>query len=545
MKWNSYLSLLFTISVVGLLSFQACATPTQSQIPTAQQPAYWPGDEWRTSTPEEQGIDSAMILAMLQEIQQKALRFHSFMVIRHGYLVTEVYFPPYSQEIKHPLYSITKSVTSAMTGVAIQEGHIESIQEHVLDFFPEIAQETKDKHLKELTIEHLLTMSAGFNTNSLPDLSNPDANCDAVQYILTHSNMLCKPDANFDAVEYILTHSNILRKPGETFFYDSGMPHVLSAILQETSGLTLEDYTKKKLFDPLGIKDFRWQSDPQGITMGHSGLSLRPRDMAKLGYLYLYNGQWNGKQIVPAEWIQESTTGHMETKGLMNAAEDDGYGYYWWVDSFGGYSAHGLGGQYVFVLPRLDMIVVFTGSFSDPDFPTPHRLLKTYLLPAAQSTQAVAANPQVFDQLKAEITDIQNPEKPVAALPEIARQISGREIRITGDATAGWLEKIRFTFPGGDTYMLELVGPENTLMLTGGLNNVFQLNMLGPEGKTIFPLRGYWQDDHTFIEEQNFDLTFDHQFSTVTYTFEGTKVFIKVESSQDFSPFQVIGEMIE
>ena len=93
--------------------------------------------------------------------------------------------------------------------------------------------------------------------------------------------------------------------------------------------------------------------------------------------------------------------------------------------------------------------------------------------------------------------------------------------------------------------MLELVGPENTLMLTGGLNNVFQLNMLGPEGKTIFPLRGYWQDDHTFIEEQNFDLTFDHQFFTVTYTFEGTKVFIKVESSQDFSPFQVIGEMIE
>ena len=545
MKWNSSLSLLFTISVVGLLSFQACAAPTQSQIPTSQPPAYWPGDEWRTSTPEEQRIDSAMILAMLQEIQQKALHVHSFMVIRHGYLVTEVYFPPYSQEIKHPLYSITKSVTSAMTGVAIQEGHIESGQQHVLDFFPEIAQKTKDEHLKELTIEHLLTMSTGFNTNTLPDLSRPDANCDAIQYILTHSTILCEPDANFDAAEYILTHSNIQHKPGETFFYDSGMPHVLSAILQETSGLTLEDFTKKKLFDPLGIKDFRWQSDPQGITMGHSGLSLRPRDMAKLGYLYLHNGQWNGKQIVPAEWIQESTTEHMETKGLMNAAEDDGYGYYWWVDSFGGYSAHGLGGQYVFVLPRLDMIVIFTGSFSDPDFPTPHRLLKTYLLPAAQSTQSMAANPQVFDQLKAEITDIQNPEKPVAALPEIAKQISGREIRITGAATAGWLEKIRFTFPDGDTYMLELVGPENTLMLTGGLNNVFQLNMLGPEGKTIFPLRGYWKDDHTFIEEQNFDLTFDHQFSTVTYTFDGTKVFIKVESSQDFPPFQLIGELIE
>ncbi len=545
MKWDFYLRLLSTISVVGLLSVQACAAPPQSPTPTAQQPAYWPGDEWRTSTPEEQGIDSAMILAMLQEIRQNALHVHSFLVIRHGYLVTEVYFPPYSQELKHPLYSITKSVTSAMTGVAIKDGHIEGVQQHVLDFFPEIAEETKDERLKELTIEHLLTMSGGFNADTLPDLSNPNANCDAVQYILTHSNLRCEPDANFDTAKYILTHRKIQHQPGEAFFYDSGMPHVLSAILQETSGMTLEGYTKKNLFDPLGIKDFRWQSDPQGITMGHSGLSLRPREMAKLGYLYLHNGQWNGRQIIPAEWIQVSMTKHMETKGVMNTGEDDGYGYYWWMDSLDGYFADGFGGQYLFVMPRLDMIVVFTGGFSDPDFPTPHRLLKTYLLPAAQPTEALAANPQAFDQLKAEITDIQNPEKAVAALPEIARQISGREIRITGAAAAGWLEKIRFTFPGGDMYMLELVGPENTLLLTGGLNNLFQLNMLGPERKTIFPLRGYWQDDHTFIEEQNFNLTFDHQFFTVTYTFEGTKVLIKIDSSQGIPPFQVIGEIIE
>ncbi len=115
--------------------------------------------------------------------------------------------------------------------------------------------------------------------------------------------------------------------------------------------------------------------------------------MAKLGYLYLHNGQWNGKQIVPAEWVQASTTRHMETKGLMNAAEDDGYGYFWWINSFGGYSAHGFGGQYIFVLPKLDMVVVFTGGIADPDFPLPHQLLKTYLLPAAQSAQSLAANP--------------------------------------------------------------------------------------------------------------------------------------------------------
>ncbi len=309
--------------------------------PAAGQPSYWPDAEWRTSTPEEQGIDSASILSMLQEIQQKDLNIHSVLVIRHGYLVTEVYFPPYTREIKHPVYSMTKSVTSAMTGIAIRNGQIKSVRQNVLDFFPEIAMETKDKYLKDITVEHLLTMSAGFNTNTLPDFYNKDA--------------------SFDSAKHILTYDSVLSKPGETFFYDSGLPHLMSAIIQKTSGLTLEAYAKTDLFGPLGITDYGWQSDPQGITTGNSGLILRPRDMAKLGYLYLHNGQWNGKQIVPAGWVQASTTVHMETKGLMNAAEDDGYGYYWWIDSFGGYSAHGFGGQYIFVLPKLDMVVVFTG----------------------------------------------------------------------------------------------------------------------------------------------------------------------------------------
>jgi CubicO group peptidase (beta-lactamase class C family) len=527
-KGNTMYTRIFTYTLVSIILASlvgGCAGATVA--PGAEQPAYWPDTEWRSSTPEEQGIDSASILAMLHEIRQKDLNIHSVLVIRHGYLVTEVYFPPYTQEIKHPLRSITKSVTSAMTGVAIKEGHIESVQQYVLDFFPEMAKETNDKYLKDLTIEHLLTMSAGFITNTAPNFEGRDS--------------------SFDAVEYILTHSNVLRKPGETFFYDSGMPHVLSTIIQKTSGLTLEAYAQENLFGLLGITDFSWQSDPQGITTGYSGLSLRPRDMAKFGYLYLHNSEWNGEQIVPAEWVQRSTTRHMETKGLMNAAEDDGYGYYWWIDSFGGYSAHGHGGQYVFVLPKLDMVVVFTGSFADPDFPTPHRLLKTYILPAAQSARPLADNPQIFNQLTAEIVNIQNTEEPVAPLPEIAKQISGKTFRITGDASVGWPEKGRITFSSEDTYTsVVMVGSEDPLVLTGGLNNVFYMNKLGPNGETIMPLRGYWQDDHTFIEERNFDLSSEIQFLTVTFTFEDKRVSITMDSSMGyFSSLQATGEIIE
>jgi CubicO group peptidase (beta-lactamase class C family) len=197
---------------------------------------------------------------------------------------------------------MTKSVTSAMTGIAIRNGQIKSVRQNVLDFFPEIAMETKDQYLKDITVEHLLTMSAGFNTNTLPDFTNKDS--------------------SFDSARHFLTYDSVLSEPGETFYYDSGLPHLMSAIIQKTSGQTLEAYAKTALFGPLGITDYGWQSDPQGITTGNTGLVLRPRDMAKLGYLYLHHGQWNGKQIVPAGWVRVSTSRHMETKGLLNAAED-------------------------------------------------------------------------------------------------------------------------------------------------------------------------------------------------------------------------------
>ena len=523
MRIKVFIYTLICIILTGLMG--GCVyTPV---APAAEQPSYWPDTEWRTSTPEEQGIDSASILSMLHEIRQKDLNIHSVLVIRHGYLVTEVYFPPYTREIKHPVYSITKSVTSAMTGIAIKNGQIKSVRQNVLDFFPEIAMETKDKYLKDITVEHLLTMSAGFNTNTLPDFYNRDA--------------------SFDSAKHILTYDSVLYKPGETFFYDSGLPHLMSAIIQKTSGQTLEAYAKTDLFEPLGITDYGWQSDPQGITTGNSGLILRPRDMAKLGYLYLHNGQWNGKQIVPAEWVQSSTTGHMETKGLMNAAEDDGYGYFWWIDSFGGYSAHGFGGQYIFVLPGLDVVVVFTGGIADPDFPVPHQLVKTYLLPAVQSAQPLAANPQMDDQLTTEIRNIQNTEKPAMPLPEIAKQISGKTYRLVGIPPPGWPTEITFTFSGDDTYTTStLTSNGEILTVIGGLKNVFYMNKLGPEGKTIMPFRGYWSDERTFIEEQNFDLSSDIQFFTVTYIFDGKKVSVTVDSSMDYFPtLKGTGEIIE
>jgi CubicO group peptidase (beta-lactamase class C family) len=518
------------IIVCGLILCLIASVSGCTSTPTSPtQITYWPVTDWRTSTPEEQGLNSTLILHMLQEIRAKQLPIHSVLLIRHGYLVSEVYFPPYTPELKHPLFSATKSVTSILVGKALQEGFIKSLQQPVLDFFPEIAADKTDPRRKDLTIEHLLTMSSGYNTNTVPSFAGKDA--------------------QFDVARHLLTYDSILAKPGTTFYYDSGSPHLLSAIIQKTVGLTLQTYAQHKIFEPLGITDFTWQADPQGTTTGHTGLMLRPRDMAKLGYLYLQQGRWNGDQLVPTSWVAASTTKHMETQGLMNAAEDDGYGYLWWMNGFDGYAAHGFGGQYIFVLPQTDMVAVFTSGLPDPLFPTPHQLVKSYLLPATKSAQGLPPNPQAQHNLEAEIQTIEHGAGITKPLPAIAQQISGKTFHLTPTPDSeGLFQSIALTFTGEDEYRSETVWPsEQQVIVTGSLTSTFRLNpieFVSPEGPTplTVAVRGYWQDEHTFVEEYVRDFPTDIARITQKYVFDGQRVTIEIRSSMNSNVIQITGE---
>jgi CubicO group peptidase (beta-lactamase class C family) len=500
----------------------------RGMVTQVDQPAYWPADRWRTSTLEEQGLDSGLILAMLDNIQRENLAIHSVLIVRHGYLVTEVYFPPYQQDTRHPAYSMTKSVTSAMVGKALQEGYIQNIQQKVLEFFPDIAQDTTDPRRKEITIEHLLTMTAGYNTNTMPDLYGKDA--------------------NFDTIRHILTYNSVLVPPGTSFYYDSGLPHLLSAVVQRNTGMTLQGYAEQKLFQPLGIKDYTWDSDPNGVTNGATGLTLRPRDMAKFGYLFLHHGEWNGTQLVPAEWVETSTSKHIETKGLMNAAEDDGYGYLWWIDSFGGYSAHGFGGQYIFVLPQLDMVVVFTGGLPVSLFPAPNQLVRNYLIPAAKEAGPLTPKTQVSQWLADRIQAIEQGEPSDTILPEIAQRISGKTFRAAQIPLGGMYGAFTLSFTGDGTYQNEIQYPgDERILFTGSLNQVFHQNQIrypGPPAQDLLiPLRGYWQDEATFIEQYIQNLNTDIDLMTNQYTFEGDKVTVETSSSMSDFSFQMIWEM--
>jgi CubicO group peptidase (beta-lactamase class C family) len=295
---------------------------------------------------------------MIDAISDKQLKVHSLLIIRNGYIIAETYFPPYRRHTQHQIYSVTKSFISALVGIAIEQGFIDGIDDRVLDIFPQREFAHLDERKASLTLEHLLTMTTGLDwEEGLPTYQEMGRTEDWVRYVLD------KP---------------VTAEPGQQFNYCSGCSHVMSAIIQETSGMGTLEFAEKHLFAPLGIYNVDWEPDSSGIPNGGWGLQMTPRDMAKLGYLYLNDGVWDGQQIIPAEWVRTSVT------EAIQVDEDWVYGYQWWVNpSSGAYAAIGLAGQLVYVIPELDTMVVFTAALADSS--VLYELIDEYVVPAVSS----------------------------------------------------------------------------------------------------------------------------------------------------------------
>jgi len=320
--------------------------------------SYWPTDEWRTADPEEVGIYSGLLDDMLEEINNRGIGVDSVTVVRDGYVVLNEYFSPYEGE-PHIIYSCTKSVVSTLIGIAIEEGYIESLDVRMLDLFPDRTAGNMSAWKEEMTLRDLLTMTAGFNAR------------DSYLYEWEGLNTM---HASPDALQYVL-NLPVIEEPGTRFEYTNGVSHLLSCIITEKTGMSALEYSMERLFEPLGIHDVEWHNDSLARNWGYSRIYITPQDMAKLGYLFLNNGQWDGTQIVPEEWVEEATTKHVDATIL------DGYGYQWWVSRNGYYSAVGHKGQFIHVVPELDLVSVFT-SRNEVDFDRILSLLETYVIPA-------------------------------------------------------------------------------------------------------------------------------------------------------------------
>jgi CubicO group peptidase (beta-lactamase class C family) len=305
-------------------------------------------ETWLNSTPEEQGMDSSKLEQIVESIKQQNIAIHSLLIIRNGYLIFEKYLnleeylghTQSNQDNMHSLYSATKSFTSALTGIAIEEGYIDNTSLKVVDFFPEKTIENLDSRKKNMTLQHLLTMTTGFEWDEWTG--------DSAYKMLRSAN----------PVEYMLDLP-MKDDPGTVLTYCTGASHLLSAIIQETTGKTTLEFARKYLFNPLGISEVQWTYDQQNIHHGGHGLSLTSRDMAKFGYLYLNNGTWNGKQIVSTDWVAKSTNPYNFFQ------ENNGYGYQWWIlPQINVYYASGLYGQGIYVAPEKDIVAVFTADIS-------------------------------------------------------------------------------------------------------------------------------------------------------------------------------------
>lgn len=361
--------LAFLVALVLLLA--RCGSPA------AASPDYWPTDGWQNSAPEEQGMASEMLADMLNTIRVQGHNIDSVTVVRNGYLVLDAYVAPFDGNSRHTIYSCTKSIVSALVGIALERGYIESVDQPVQDIFGGRTIANLDADKQAMTLKHLLTMSTGFKCE------------DSYLYRWRGLNEMRRSD---DWVQYVLDLP-MAQKPGSQFEYCNGASFLLSAAVQEATGQSAMAFAQEQLFGPLGISDVAWSSNPQGISIGYSELYLRPRDMAKIGHLYLNNGVWEGKQVVPSTWVEASSQNHIA------ATLQDGYGYQWWVDDSGYYMALGYAGQFIFVLPDENMVVVFTSDLEEKDFYTPQRLLEDYILAAAKSSSPLPADPAGLERL--------------------------------------------------------------------------------------------------------------------------------------------------
>jgi CubicO group peptidase (beta-lactamase class C family) len=315
---------------------------------------------------------------MVALIDQQDYAYDSLLVVRNGHIVFEQYRNRYDQNTVHHLQSATKSFSSMLIGIAIQEGLIQNVDQKMVDLFPEHTIVNMDTRKGNITLEHLLTISEGMDWHEL-DYPYTDPR-----------NSLGQMWVSSDAVQYILDQP-MAREPGESWAYNSGTSILLGGILEGATGQDVLDFAREYLFDPIGIGNVRWDKTSGDHYHTDGGLYMTPRDMARFGYLMLQKGEWDGKEIVSPEWVARSTEAHYQANSGMD------YGYQWWVMEGGAFGAWGHYEQKIYVVPQADMVVVFTGNIPDNVLPPTDGLLYRYILGACTDLPSDATNKMYAD----------------------------------------------------------------------------------------------------------------------------------------------------
>ena len=365
---------LFAVSSCNTELVQPEAFPAGEFIKTGDyQGDYFPTEGWKECDPVNVGMDAGILQQLNDEIArlvESDYEIHSVLVIRKGYIVAEQYYSKYfDKETWHKLHSCTKSFTSALIGIAIKEDFIQGTDVKMLDYFQDYEIDNMSSQKQSITLEHMLTMSAGLDWDELDYLYTDPRN---TNYQWKRSD---------DWIKFVLDRS-MEYTPGEVQDYNSGLSELLAVIVQKATGMRADSFALEKLFAPLGIEDYYWPLNQEGYARGGGGMRLFPRDMAKLGYLHIRNGKWENEQIVSEDWISESGKKHIISQHIPGFW----YGYQFWVAEDGlMYTALGYVVQWIMIVPEYDLVVVFNNHFDegvDDQEGIPVRLFYDYVIPA-------------------------------------------------------------------------------------------------------------------------------------------------------------------
>ena len=429
-------------------------------------------DGRRTALPEDVGIDSAPLVEMFDFIRDRKVPVHSVQIVRHGVLALDAYFYPFEPGTRHDVASVTKSITSLLIGLALDEKRLPGVRQPLTQAFPELRVAHVDERKSRITLEHLLCMTAGWDCGFEPK--------EARLFEMRRSS---------DWLQFMLDLP-MTAEPGTRWAYCSGNSHVLSILLTRTTGSNAFSFAQRELFGPLGIKDVGWPVDPAGHNHGWGDLQLRPRDMARIGELMLQRGRWRDRQVLSEAWVTASTRPHVE-----RTSNNDHYGYAWWVKGTnfpGMFEAVGRGGQRITVWPARDVVVVFTGGGFEPGDLAP------FLLKAIKPDGPLPANRDASRQLRNRLTAAQKPTtlKRRAKLPDVASSISGKEFELSPNPLH--LKLVRLDFKSPSEAHAQFVWQDQRVTFPVGMDNVPRLST-----NSITKLRqtatGEWLNANTFV----------------------------------------------
>lgn len=404
------------------------------------------------STPEEQGISSLHLNNFFKDLRNlNDVNIHHVMVLRHGMSISRSSFYPYLSDYPHMVYSMSKSVVSMAIGIAIDEGYL-SVDDKLIDIFPDEVASLHDSKLNELKVWHLLTMTAGIKFSEINSLID--------------KNWVSK-----------FMHSEIIFAPGERFYYNSMNSYMLSAIIYKKTGTGLTEFLGTRLFEPLGINSYYWERCPMGIEKGGWGLYLCIEDIAKLGQLYLQKGAWvkNDKkiQIIPQDWVETSTTAQVDT-GQNRLAS--GYGYQIWTFPVkGAFQFNGMFGQYVVVIPEHDIVIALTSGSQN-------------LLPHGPALEVIykyfSDNTNIFDK------PLKRNKKALNALNKTLKQIGTNEEDLNQEES---LKNI----------ILQAIGKNNKLMKMNFIDRILNISKFIDESSIIFTKEEISHNNSEYIFDKN------------------------------------------